>query len=201
MLCLRCWQWWPMGSRYCGVCQRPFNRRLCPDDHSNPLWGPQQTCLHCNQGPLLPGTPALPMVWIPRGSAALMLLYLLYQALLHLDWILGRLCRAGEWIVCLILTRMPPGVYRTIENLIVWWICLWMLSHLLPRESGNRFRGWLGRSGQTAFRLVGRLFAMCGNGLLSLIGFCLHTGERTRHPASRHAETGHNGDGEGRTRR
>lgn len=200
MLCLRCWHWWPSGSRYCGVCQRPFNRRLCLDDHSNPLWGPQQTCLHCNQGPLIPGTPALPMAWISKGAIGFLLLYLLYQAALHLDWILERLGRAGCWVTHLVLSHVPPGVYRGIENLIVWWISLWLLSHMLPRESGNKVRAWLGRVAQSAFRLVGSLLAMLGKGMLSLVGLCVRSGERTRHPAPRNTDT-HNGDGEGRARR
>ena len=178
MFCLKCFHWWPIGSRYCGVCQRPMNARLCSKEHVNPLWGPQQSCTTCNLPLLQQGVPALGMAWLARGLAILLLLWLGYQAILHLGAILGVVGRVGAWLLCLVLCHIPAWCYRLVKNLLVYWIGLYLLSYLLPKEIGGPFRGWLLRCGQSGLRLAGSGAKWLGKGIAGLF----QAAARATHP-------------------
>jgi hypothetical protein len=168
MFCLTCFHWWPIGSRYCGVCQRPFNARLCSKEHANPLWGPQQSCVTCNLPLLQQGVPAIGMAWLAIGLTTLLVLWLGYQILLHLDLLLNVAWKACCWLVSLVLAHLPSWWYRLVETLAAWWISLYLLSHLLPKELGGSFRGWLIRCVRTGFRLAGAGMVLLGKGIASL---------------------------------
>lgn len=168
MFCLKCFHWWPIGSRYCGICQLPFNARLCSKDHPNPLWGPQQSCTTCNLPLLQQGVPAIGMAWLAGGLTSLLFLCLGYQVILHLDAILTVVWKSCCWLLCLILMHVPRWWYHLLETLVAWWVSLYLLSHLLPKELGGPFRSWLVRCVQSGARLAGIAAMFLGKSTLSL---------------------------------
>ena len=201
MLCLRCWNWWPAGSRYCGVCQRSLNARVCPEGHNNPLWGPQLTCNTCNQPLLHPGTLGLPMGWIAKGLYLFVFLGVGWQVVLHLNWILSRMWQTTIWLLCQGLCHIPPAFYRLVENLIVWWISLYLLSHLLPKEFGGPFRGWLVRIVQIGFRLAGSLLMLFGKGVVGLFRLAAHKDRHKTLKRGRKGSKREHDEGQGAERR
>jgi len=168
MFCLKCFHWWPLGSRFCGICQRPFNARLCIKDHANPLYGPQQSCNTCNQPLVQQGVPAIGMAWLAKALAVILLVWLGYQAVLHLGAILCVLLRAASWLLTFMLSHVPAWCYRLLGNLVTWWVCLYLLSYLLPKEMGGTLRGWLSRCGLAGVRFAGNGAAAAGKGIVAL---------------------------------
>ncbi len=185
MLCLRCWHWWPVGSHYCGVCQSALNARRCADGHPNSLWGGQQTCCTCNQPLPYPGVPALPMGWLARGGTMLALFWLGYQAIRHVNLILAAVYRGAVWALLHALNAIPASFWCVFQKLLGWWIALYLVSGLLPKDVGGPVRRYLIGSVQIACRLVAGLGTMVGRASLALIKVCMRREERVR-PEARH---------------
>jgi hypothetical protein len=130
------------------------------------------------------------MDWLAAGITVLLLLGLCYQSILHLDWVFMVGQNAFSWLLDLVMRHIPAGCYILIENLIAWWICLYLLSHLLPKDMGGPFRGWLSRCAQTGFRLAGAGAVTAGKGMVSLFQAALRSAQPKELPRSRRDKQG-----------
>ena len=156
MLCLHCLHLWPAESIYCSVCRLPFNARKCGHGHSNPHSRSLQTCLICNQGPLTGAVYGLPLTWLNRCLAFLVLLFAWRWTWDHIGLVLRTLCRVSVWAVSVAFDTKPQAVTGSLTSGLVWLLGLFIVSYALPRNRGAFIRTGL----QSGIRRIEKLFRL-----------------------------------------
>lgn len=140
-LCLRCFRLYPLESVWCPRCHRTFDRKLCPNDHANPINIFASTCLICNQGPLSPATYSISLRALPRLLALITLLLAIRWIFLHFGYVVCLLESGTLRIAAWITGSTACQVARSVNEVTVWLIALWIVSYFLPASSGNALRG------------------------------------------------------------
>lgn len=149
ILCRKCRQLWPSGTRFCGSCLGSLGARYCPEDHQNPL--PVRCCLTCGSKKLTQGVPSLnvrPLSWAI---------------------VLGFVLIGLPFLVSALATAFHGGVFWLLRTFLPPVVTLAVLSVFLGVVLGEKARTVIGKAWLLGFRLTAKTIELVFRILFKLV--------------------------------